>query len=307
MLYHRIESKRKNKKKNRRVIRRAKSKERLNMTNQQPTVRLTREQLGVQIGDQVVIKGYVRYARIAEKIDGAELERENANRLKQGRPAATAPFYHLVITSPEIIAGQGTPLAKFYEQRFYRKEGTDIVTIDFESKTVLPIPYGQMTDDYTAYMPINDPGKNPAEGQEVFLTITAFGDKDDKTKKMGSTFDAIIYGPGEIKFYEGGDRLANFGKALNLTRIENPNYVEPTRQNTTNQTPQVTETAQATQESQQPTGAGQAFNSQAQPTQTAQTNPFNNTTQATQENTNANTNPFNGANTTANPSNNPFM
>lgn len=270
------------------------------MTNQQQNIRLTREQLGVQIGDQIVMKGFVRYARIAEKIDGEELARDNANRLKQGRPAATAPYYHLVITSPEIISGQDTPLAKFYEQRYYKKEDSDIVSIDFESKTVLPIPYGQMTEDYTSYMEINDPGKNPAEGQEIYLVISAYGDKNDKTKNLGSTFDAIIYGPGEIKFYEGGDRLANFGKALNLTKIENPNFKVPER--AVNTTPQESVQNEQPVQNQQPT-------QNEQPTQnafTAQQQSEQQTTNAFAPNNNATAgNPFDSG-ATQNAGTNPF-
>ena len=177
----------------------------------------TREQYGVQSGDQIVIKGKAVFARLDKLVEGDALAQENARRQKIGMITTDKPFRSLTIEDPEVVKGQGTPLAEFYgAEQVYTSKSTGKHTLSLESKSKFPPNYGHIQNGQI--VPIPDPEKNPAQGQEVFVMITAF--KPKNFNNMGSTFDSIVYGEGEIKFYEGGGAgggLQGFGEALNMT------------------------------------------------------------------------------------------
>ncbi|PAF27294.1 hypothetical protein CHH61_03975 [Shouchella clausii] len=177
----------------------------------------TREQLGVQEGDKIILKGKVTYARLDKAISGEALTRENERRARMGM-LHTKPFRSVTIENPEIVQGEGTPLALFHAQEVYQSKTTGNQTMSFESKSLFPPSYGHMQENGTV-KEIPDPEKNPAQGQIIYLMITAF--KAKGFNNLGSTFDTIVFEKGDIQFYEGkGNSLAGFGQAMNMP-VEN--------------------------------------------------------------------------------------
>lgn len=176
-------------------------------------VKLTREQHGVKAGDQIVIKGTVSFARTDKPIDGPALEKENQRRVGLGM-MTSAPFRSIAIENPEVVKGENTPLANYYAQTVYTAKGSGKPTMSVESKSKFAPSYGHIQNGQI--VEIADPQKNPAPGQVVYLMLQAFKPKD--FNKLGSSFNAIVFEEGEIKFYEsaGGNGLAGFGQALNM-------------------------------------------------------------------------------------------
>lgn len=173
--------------------------------------RQTREQLGVKAGDKIIVKGVVSFARIDKVVSGEALVRENERRKKNGM-LPTKEFRSITIEDPQIVKGQGTPLAMYYGQTLYQaKSGKQAMSV--ESKSLYAPSFGHIKNG--TVVEIADPQKNPAPGQVVYLMITAFAAKG--FSNLGSTFDAIIYEEGPIKFYEGSaSSLSGFGAAMNM-------------------------------------------------------------------------------------------
>lgn len=177
----------------------------------------TREQLGVKEGDKIILKGKVAFARLDKAVEGDALARENERRARLGM-LHTKPFRSVVIEEPEIVQGHGTPLAAFHGQDVYNAKGTGKPTMSFESKSLFAPSYGHIQENGTI-LEIADPQKNPAQGQVVYLMVTAF--KAKGFNNLGSTFDAVVFEKGAIQFYEGkGNSLAGFGQAMNMP-VEN--------------------------------------------------------------------------------------
>lgn len=173
----------------------------------------TREQLGVKPGDKIILKGIVSFARLDKAVEGEALARENERRAKQGM-LKTKAFRSITIENPEIVKGEGTPLANFHAQSVYASKSTGKPTMSFESKSLFPPSFGHMQAD-GGVKEMVDPQKNPAQGQVVYLMISAFSAKG--FNNLGSTFDAVVYAPGEIAFYEGkNSSLTGFGEAMNM-------------------------------------------------------------------------------------------
>ncbi|WP_078598647.1 hypothetical protein [Evansella clarkii] len=173
----------------------------------------TREQLGVKEGDQIVLKGKVTFARLDKAVDGEALVSENQRRARMGM-LHTKPFRSVTIEEPEIVQGDGTALAQFHGQEVYNSKSTGKPTMSFETKSLYAPSYGHIQENGTI-MEIADPEKNPAQGQVVYLLITAF--KAKGFNNLGSTFDTVVFEKGPIQFYEGrGNSLAGFGQAMNM-------------------------------------------------------------------------------------------
>lgn len=184
--------------------------------------RMTREQLGVKSGDTIVVKGRVVFARLDKLVEGEALVRENERRSKLGM-LHTKPFRSITIEDPEIIQGQGTPLAQFHGQSVYQNKQNGKNTMTLESKSLYPPRYGHIQNG--KIVEIEDPQKNPAPGQIVYIMIEAF--KAKGFNNLGSSFNAIVFEEGEIKFYEGGNNaLVGFGQALNMP-VETLSQAQP--------------------------------------------------------------------------------
>lgn len=178
-------------------------------------VKLTREQLGVQKEDMIIIEGIVSFSRTDKLVEGEALAAENRRREGLNMMKSDKPFRSISITEPKIVKGEGTPLAKFHGQSVYQdKNGKNAMSL--ESKSQFAPKYGHIQNG--TLVEIADPMKNPAPGQKVLLFIQAYGSKS--FSKIGSSFNSIVFPEGEIKFYEGGNGggggLAGFGEALNL-------------------------------------------------------------------------------------------
>ena len=173
--------------------------------------RQKREELGVKAGDKIIIKGNVSFARLDKLVEGEALDKENARRQKLGM-LITKPFRSIAIENPEVVNGKGTPLAMFYGQNVYTSKGSGKQTMSFESKSLFPPTFGHMIDGKVVEM--EDPQKNPAPGQEVYLMIEAYAPKG--FSNLGSSFNAVVYGEGDIEYYEPNNSLAGFGEAMNL-------------------------------------------------------------------------------------------
>lgn len=174
-------------------------------------VKQTREQLGVKPGDRIILKGKVSFARIDKLVEGEALARENDRRAKIGM-MPTKPFRSITIEEPEIVKGQGTPLANYYGQTVYTSKASGKKAISIDSKSLFAPQYGHIQNGKVVQIP--DPKKNPAPGQVVYLYITAFAPKG--FNRIGSTFDAIVFEEGDIKFYEGTNSLVGFGQEMNM-------------------------------------------------------------------------------------------
>lgn len=186
----------------------------------------TREQLGVQPGDKIILKGKVAFARLDKAVTGDLLARENERRAKHGM-MKTKEFRSVTIEDPEIVQGEGTPLANFHGQGVYASKTTGKPTMSFESKSLFAPDYGHMQENGTI-QEMADPQKNPAQGQVIYLMISAFAPKG--FNNLGSTFDAIVFVPGEIEFYEGkNNSLAGFGEAMNMPVERASNNVAQTQ------------------------------------------------------------------------------
>lgn len=186
----------------------------------------TREQFGVKEGDKIIIRGKVTFARLDKAVEGEALARENERRSRNGM-LHTKAFRSVTIEEPEIVQGGGSALANFHGQDVYQAKGTGKATMSFESKSLFPPSYGHMQDN-GSILEIADPQKNPAQGQIIYLMITAF--KAKGFNNLGSTFDAVVFEKGPIQFYEGrGNSLAGFGQVMNMPVESMPN-VSPQEQ-----------------------------------------------------------------------------
>lgn len=175
---------------------------------------MTREQLNVQEGDKIVIRGKVSFARVDKLVEGEALDAENKRRTQRGMIPSEKPFRSITLEDPEIVEGKDTPLAQFYGQKVYTSSTSGKQSISIESKSKFAPTYGHIQNG--AIVEIDDPQKNPANGQVVYLLIEAF--KPKNYSKLGSSFNGIVFEEGDIKFYEGqgGSALAGFGKALGM-------------------------------------------------------------------------------------------
>lgn len=240
----------------------------------------TREQLGVKPGDKIVLKGEVTFARLDKLIEGEDLVKENERRSKIGMIKADRPFRSITIKNPEVVYGAGTPLATFHGQQVYQnKDGENVITL--ESKSLYPPSYGHLQNG--TVVEIEDPQKNPATGQIVYLLIEAYEVKG--FSNMGSTFNAIIFEEGPINFYEGASSSAikGFGEVMNMP-VQPLNNTQPVvKQDGNAFGGNVGGFGQAevpTQDQNQGQGFGQPAQTQSQgfgqPTQTQQGQPNNN-------------------------------
>lgn len=168
--------------------------------------KLTREQCGVAVGDTVTIRGTVKFAKLDKPVEGKALDKVNARRVNKGMKETKA-FRRITIKNPSIIEGQGTPLAKFYEQNIYR----NIMTL--ESKSLFPPAYKHIQAGEV--VTIEDPKKNPVTGQEIMIQLSAFQSKG--FNYLGSGLDAIIFPEGPIQFVSRAEEnLPGFGESKNL-------------------------------------------------------------------------------------------
>lgn len=172
--------------------------------------RQTREDLGVQLTDTIVLKGKVTYCRIARKIEGEELERQNKEKEAKGMYPSTRPYYALTLEDVEIVRGQGTPLAQYHGQEVYTnkagKNAISLTSIGTYPPTVMHKGVGQAEPQAITLE------KDLATGQEVEVLMNVF--TSNQYKKLSSSFKAILLPEGEIRYYEGNANasvLAGFG------------------------------------------------------------------------------------------------
>lgn len=173
----------------------------------------TREQLGVKAGDEIILKGNIAFSRLDKLVEGEALVKENERRRKIGAIAAEKPFRLVVIEDIEVVKGKNSPLATYYGSDVFADKKTGKQRLSIESKSPKAPVFGHMQDGGSV-LQIADPEKNPNTGQEVYLHIKAFASKG--YSNLGSTFNAVVYGPGEISFYNGGDTLDGFGELMGI-------------------------------------------------------------------------------------------
>lgn len=174
-----------------------------------------REDFGVKAGDQIVVRGTVSFARLDKLVEGEALEKENARRTRNGG-MTTKPFRSITIENPEFVQGAGSPLAQYHESKAYVNKKTGAPTLSLESKSLFPPKYGHIQEDGTL-LEMDDPKKNPAIGQVVYLLIKAFAPKAQGAFNLGSSFESIAFEKGPINFYEGSSNsLEGFGEALGM-------------------------------------------------------------------------------------------
>lgn len=170
----------------------------------------TREAMGVQAGDRIYVKGYVKFARLDKLVEGKELEKTNSFRRSRGA-METGPYRSIRIENPEVVFGAGTPLANFHMQNntWQDKDGTTLM--ELESKAPNPPNYGYFLDNGDIKQMV-DPQKNPAVGQEVFIEIVAF--KSKSYPNLGSSFNGIVFPNENIQYYQPNGGINGFAEAF---------------------------------------------------------------------------------------------
>lgn len=157
------------------------------------------EELGAQVGDQIILEGKVAFSEVAQRVEGERLERKIKRQESQGfKYPTTDPHYSLSLVDVGIGADfQGTPLAQYYGEKVYEnKDGKLALTLETKSK--FPPRFYHEQEDGTA-VEIEELPAELGVGQEVKVLIKTFGSK--KFSNMGSSFDAVLIAPGEINYY----------------------------------------------------------------------------------------------------------
>ena len=160
--------------------------------------RQTLEQLNVQAGDKLVIKGKVAFSEVAKRVEGEALARKIARQEQLGMKfPTTKPHYALSLVDVQIDPQyQGSALATFYGQQVYKNKKGQLA-IGLESKSPFaPNVYHEQADGSALKIEL------PAEfapGQEVSVLVEAFMPK--QYNKLGSSFVAVMVPAGEIKYY----------------------------------------------------------------------------------------------------------
>lgn len=158
--------------------------------------RKTREELGVKPGDTIVISGTVAYARLLNKISGAELEKDIKERQSRNQIPINDPYYSVTLEDVEISRGANTPLAIFTGQSVYtRKTGKKAISLT--SKSAFPVTFFHETGNGQAVQ--ITPEAEFAVGQKVSILIKAFMPKS--FNRMSSSPQSVLIPEGEIKYY----------------------------------------------------------------------------------------------------------
>lgn len=178
------------------------------------------EDYNVSANDQIVVRGKVAFSRVANMIDGEELQAKVKRDTDRGSKYPTnVPHTTISLYDVELEDRyKGTPLANFYsKERLYKSQkgkhpGSWSLSLDSKSPT--PPRIWQVVDgEKTKQIEID---ADFAEGQEVAIVISAYESK--KYANMGSSFNDIIV-PKDVKFYQGGGgvrKIEAFGEEREL-------------------------------------------------------------------------------------------
>lgn len=166
--------------------------------------RKTREELGVKPGDTIVISGTVAYARLLNKISGAELEKDIKERQSRNQIPINEPYYSVTLEDVQIIRGANTPLALFTGQSVYtRKSGKKAISLT--SKSAFPVTFFHETGNDQAVQ--ITPDAEFAVGQKISILIKAFMPK--AYNRMSSSPQSVLIPEGEIQYYTASGAAAD--------------------------------------------------------------------------------------------------
>lgn len=166
--------------------------------------RKTREELGVKPGDTIVISGTVAYARLLNKISGAELEKDIKERQSRNQIPINDPYYSVTLEDVEISRGANTPLAIFTGQSVYtRKSGKKAISLT--SKSAFPVTFFHETGNGQAVQ--ITPDAEFAVGQKISILIKAFMPKS--FNRMSSSPQSVLIPEGEIQYYTASGAAAD--------------------------------------------------------------------------------------------------
>lgn len=162
------------------------------------TKKPTREELGVQTGDQIIIKGVVTFSEVASRVEGKRLEEKVKRDESRGAKYPTkVPHYAITLEDVEVVdAYKGTPLAVFHGQDIYQNKAGKVALSLVTKSPFKPNVYHVQDDGKSVQIELES---ELGKGQHVELLIKAYGSKD--FSNMGSSFNAIKLPTGDIKYY----------------------------------------------------------------------------------------------------------
>lgn len=171
------------------------------------------EDLGAQVGDQIIVRGTVSFSELAERVEGQKLLDKIERQKKLNMFPINDPHYSVTIVDVEIEPEYlGTPLAQYYGDQVYtNKDGKLALTL--VSKSNFPPAFFHEQEDGTAVQ-LDNLEAELGTGQEIKVLINTFGSK--RYANMGSGVNAILLPAGNINYYSNtaSASIAAFGLKL---------------------------------------------------------------------------------------------
>lgn len=162
---------------------------------------------GITANDEVTIEGSVVWSRIGNKIDGADLVREQDRARQNNQVPPTKPFYRLTLENPKIIAktpGAPTPLEQYWaDNKLYQsaKGGmrTNIESVGNYLQVV------QFMSDTKEYAELDMKDKELAKGSTVRAVIKSF---NSNFGSVGAGLQFVIVLDPVVKYFEKTGNIA---------------------------------------------------------------------------------------------------
>jgi hypothetical protein len=139
------------------------------------------------------IKGVIDFSHITKRLEGAELERDNARKIKNGMMSEVKPHTRITISQASVdFLNPATPTLgeQFISEKFYNSKKNPEKNALYKgvNKSMnLPDVYIRDEADPTMLIPVS-PEKELATGMKVTLMVRVFPTKLNK----GVSLDAVI-------------------------------------------------------------------------------------------------------------------
>lgn len=179
----------------------------------------------------VNIRGKVQYSHITKKIEGAELDKVNERKIRNGGIAETTPYYALNLSDASILdADQLPPVVKaFFEEKLSTKNTNNVMTTIYygkdKSQGNIQLAYGSEAGVDLAGKPITNSNVPLPHELAVGLDVT-LGAKVYTLKKgvaagrVGIGIDYVIVNE-PIRYYSGKSGLESALAAQGVTYQKN--------------------------------------------------------------------------------------
>lgn len=173
---------------------------------------------GVTPNDQVMVEGTLSYSRLARKVEGEELKRENERRAKNGIISAISPFWSVSLDDPVIIYKSDDPntpskMENYWsKEKIYNKKSGGTATTAEKKGSVAPRVL-QLKPDGTA-REINLQSELAA-GSKVRIIVESFQGQ----MGLGYGFTTVLVMDDPVRFYEGNS-MARALAAYNINIVD---------------------------------------------------------------------------------------